>query len=168
MAEHEHPGAPVENPEIRHEPSEIRISGILFFGVGLLVLTVIAYVCLWGMMAGLGRREDVEKQSAFPLAVEQRRQLQTEDRQPLPPSPRLEGISPAQRALQGEPGQAPEVVELNRRGWIDEQAGLVNLPVEEAMRSLPKSLPARKEGSDAEPRLPTRASSGRAPEGGRP
>jgi hypothetical protein len=171
MTEHSHadaraqPGQPearVENPEVRHEQSDVTLKSVLLFAGGLMLVALIVHLALWAMLIRLGKHEDRAKKSVFPLAVEERRQGPHQ-----PPEPRLEGIDPAQRAVQGEPGEAPEEWDVHRFGWIDEKAGLAHIPVEEAMRRLvEKEAGGSARASETEP--PNRSSSGRTPGGGQP
>jgi hypothetical protein len=149
---HEHspgPGGP-SNPEVRHEPSDVSVRGVLLFAVGMIVFGVVVQVVIAVMFNVLAAREEARKASTFPLASR---------KSESPPTL----IEPARGPLPGRDPDAP--------AWVDEKAGLVRLPVSKAIdRALEKHLlKVRKGAGEWRSRIedmPSDASSGRRTWGG--
>src|SRR5256885_848091 len=55
---------PAVNPDVSHEPTDFHVSGIIWFGVGLLGFMAVAHVALWGMFEWLNA---LEQRSNKPL-----------------------------------------------------------------------------------------------------
>jgi hypothetical protein len=128
----------ISNPDVQHEVSDVRIKPILYFGVGLAVATIIIYFAMALLFDMFEKREEkIEgKSRRSPLAAE---------RQRIPPEPRLY-LAPEQ------PGQPrPDVVtqnpiqeykklraeedaKLHGYTWVDQNAGVVTIPIDEAKR----------------------------------
>src|SRR5262245_46825188 len=119
--------------DVAHEASDINIRGVLRFAGGLLLLGAVVYVVVWIFLGYLKRQERASSaQLQFPLAVGQ------EDR--VPPEPRLQA-NPRQDMsdLRNEENQR-----LESFGWVDRNAGVVRIPIDEAMRlTLQRGLPSR-------------------------
>ena len=125
---------PTENPDVHHETSDVNIRAILGFGAGLVVVTVGVLSVVWLLFGYFDSREAQRVAPVYPLAVSQG------DR--LPPEPRLQ-TAPREdlRDL-----RANEDRLLSTYGWIDQNAGIVRIPISEAMRlAVERGLPARQE-----------------------
>jgi hypothetical protein len=72
----------IKNVDVTHEASDVNISGILKFVMGLTVLGVVVFVLMWGMFRLLNAQETVKEPPAGPMAM-------TEEER-LPPPPRLQ------------------------------------------------------------------------------
>jgi hypothetical protein len=131
MAEHVH--HPPAHADVDHEKSDVNIRAILGFGAGLIALAIVVYVVVWLLFGYLGRREDrASATRTYPLAVGQ------EDR--LPPEPRLQ-TNPRQDLK--DLREAEDQV-LKSYQWVDRNAGVVRIPIDEAMKvTLQRGLPAR-------------------------
>jgi hypothetical protein len=118
--------------KIRYETSDVDVKAILMAGAGLATGTIVVAGVIWllvvylsGVTAQTGPRE-------FPLAVthEQR----------LPPEPRLqtnprEDLADLRRA---------EDQVLSSYGWVDKDAGIARIPIDDAMRlTVERGLPVR-------------------------
>ncbi len=124
---------------LHHEESDVDSRAIFRFGLWLVVVMVGVYAAVWLIFGAFDRREASGSVSDFPLAVE---------RSVLPPQPRLQ-IEPRLelRALQ----QRDEAL-LNSYGWADREAGLVRIPIAEAMRlTVERGLPVRAASPASEP-----------------
>jgi hypothetical protein len=120
------------NPEVHHEQSDVDIRAILGFGAGLFAVVAVVYVIIFGIFRGFDRREGVQVASEYPLAAAQGHRE--------PPEPRL----------QTDPRQdladmwAKEDELLGSYGWVDKNAGVVRIPIDDAVRlTLERGLPAR-------------------------
>src|SRR5438270_10039396 len=78
---------PTEGPPVQHERSDVDSKGVVRFVGFLLAALVTVGVLLHLFFFASLRREDEKKKSLYPLATRAPGQL------PVPPSPRLEGIS---------------------------------------------------------------------------
>jgi hypothetical protein len=121
-----------DNPEVHHETSDVNIRAILGFGVGLIVVAIGIHFIVWLLFQYFASREAQRVPLEYPLAVSQG--------QRLPPEPRLQ-TTPREdlREL-----QANEAELLTSYGWMDRNAGIVRIPISEAMRlTLERGLPTR-------------------------
>jgi hypothetical protein len=125
-----------------YEPRDANIKGLLQFAFWLAVLLAVTLV---GMKWTFNFFKKVEPlgATASPLVQEGQRQL--------PPSPRLQ-VHPHQELVEYCEGQQKVV---NSYGWVNQQAGVVHIPVDRAMDLvLQKGLPARA-ASEVPPGSPT-------------
>jgi hypothetical protein len=123
-----------DNPAVHHEESDVNIRGILGFAAGLIVVAIVIHVAIWGLFRFFDARAARQaEQPEFPLAVTQETRL--------PPEPRLQ-TNPRQDMADL---RAAEDETLTTYGWVDRNAGVVRIPIEEAMRlTLQRGLPSRK------------------------
>jgi hypothetical protein len=129
-----HAVRPTEHPEVRHEASDVNIRAIFGFGLGLLVAGLIIHLLVWVLFQYFTAREGRMVAPRFPLAVTQETRV--------PPEPRLQ-TNPRQDL--GEL-RAREDQVLSSYGWVDKNAGVVRIPIDQAMKlTLERGLPARQE-----------------------
>lgn len=129
-----HAGNHGEHQAVDHEHSDVNIRAILSFGAVLVAVTLFVSFIVWLLFGYFESRENRQAAREFPLAVEQENRL--------PPEPRLQ-TNPRQdlRDLRTEEDQV-----LTTYGWIDRNAGIVHIPIDEAIKlTLQRGLPARKE-----------------------
>jgi hypothetical protein len=140
----------VSNPDVDHEISDVRVGPIAKFVVGLFIFGVIVCILMLLLFNLFERRRQGEPDPP-PLA-------RTGDER-FPPEPRLQAapgfgveVKPGQRVdLQlKEPQAEMKVVnqiwekQLTTYGWVDQGAGTVRIPIEEA-----KKLMVRKQEEKA-------------------
>ena len=121
-----------DNPAVHHETTDVNINGILIFAGGLVVAAAVIHLLVWVVFGYFEAREARQPQVEYPLAAEQK--------QRLPPEPRLQ-TNPRQdlRDL-----RTAEDDVLTTYGWVDRNAGVVRIPIDEAMRiTIERGLPAR-------------------------
>ena len=115
---------------VGHEESVVELRPIILFGVILVVMSALSFAVVWLMLDFLRinqARKDV------PLST-------LADPQALPPAPRLQ-VSPGQDLKQTR--QTEDTV-LSAYRWVDKDAGVVGIPVEQAIKILAqRGLPAR-------------------------
>ena len=122
-----------ENPEVHHEESDVNITGIFAFGVGLTVVAGIVCLLIFVLFRYFEVREAARVAPAYPLAV---------SREALPPEPRLQ-TNPREDLAEL---RAKEDELLTSYGWVDRNGGVVRIPIDEAMRlTLQHGLRARTE-----------------------
>ena len=120
----------------RHELSDLSPRNISLFGAGLAVLIIVVLLASYALIVRLrdGAARRVEPPS--PLVIV-----------PEPTPGALLEIQPG-RALQAMREQ--EEAHLKGYGWIDEEKGIVHIPIERAMEILiKKGLPARQSKAPA-------------------
>jgi hypothetical protein len=121
-----------DEPAARHEESDVNVRGVLGFAAGLLVTAVLIQFMVWLLFVYFSGREAARVVPEYPLAAgEQTR---------VPPEPRLQ-TNPREdlRAL-----RAREDAVLNSYGWIDKTAGVVRIPIDEAIKlTVQRGLPVR-------------------------
>jgi hypothetical protein len=119
--------------DVAHEASDVNFRAIVQFGVGLLVLGAVVYLVVWLFFGFLSERASrASGQLAYPLAAGQ------QDR--VPPEPRLQTNPRADlREL-----RESEEKRLDSYGWVDRNAGIVHIPIEDAIKlTLQRGLPSR-------------------------
>ena len=122
----------IDNPDVRHETSDVNIRAILGFGLGLIVVAVFVHFMVWLLFMFFEGREMHRVVAEFPLAVGQ------ENRQP--PEPRLQ--TNPREDLRDLRQQEDDI--LGSYGWVNKESGEVRIPIAEAMkRTVQKGLPAR-------------------------
>jgi hypothetical protein len=120
------------NPAVHHEESDVNVRAILAFAAALVVTAVIIHLLVWVLFRYFNAREAHQPQPEYPLAIQQE--------QRLPPEPRLQ-TNPREdlRVL-----RAAEDDALTTYGWVDRSAGVVRIPIEDAMRiTIERGLPSR-------------------------
>jgi hypothetical protein len=121
-----------DEPAARHEESDVNVRGVLGFAAGLLVTAVLIQFMVWLLFVYFSGREAARVAPEYPLAAgEQTR---------VPPEPRLQ-TNPREdlRAL-----RAREDAVLNSYGWVDKTAGVVRIPIDEAIKlTVRRGLPVR-------------------------
>jgi hypothetical protein len=133
-----HPaGAPrdeMENPDVHHETSDVNIRAILGFGAGLIGVTIVVLFLVWLLFGYFTSREAHQAPAEYPLAASQGERM--------PPEPRLQS-APREDLRELRAGE-DEV--LRGYGWVDKNAGIVRIPIDQAIRlTLERGLPTRKE-----------------------
>ena len=167
MAHYQHSDAidPTEtNPEYRvtpsgagHEHTDANVWLIAKFGLWLLISAIVIHVGM-GVMFGMFVEMREETEQTFPLATGQERRL--------PAAPRLQQF-PENELYEF---RQREETTLQQYGWIDREAGRIQIPIAEAMRlTVERGLPARPSQPEAAApatagQVPADSSSGRTME----
>lgn len=117
--------------DIRYEARDVRASAILKFTLYLFLVTILVLFLMRLMYVGFARYE-AGKQPPAPI-------MRTDEGR-KPPMPRLQE-RPYQDVVALRKGE-DEV--LSSYGWVDQPAGIVRVPIDEAMRiALRKGFPVR-------------------------
>ena len=119
---------------VHHETSDVNVSGIFGFALGLFMTGVAILALVWWLLLVFTAREPRPVMREFPLAAQQENRL--------PPEPRLQ-TNPRQD-LRDLRSAEDEV--LSGYGWVDRKAGIARIPIGEAMKlTVERGLPARQE-----------------------
>jgi hypothetical protein len=119
------------NEDVAHEYSDVNIRGLLIFGLGIVVITAVVLVSMWGLFEVFERQAAQNDPVMSPLAVPAGQ---------TPPEPRLLTDEP----LNLQTIKTGEREVLEGYGWVDQQQGIARIPIEEAKkRLLQQGLPVR-------------------------
>lgn len=127
-----------DKPEGHREDREIDVRAIFSFAAGLLVSAIVINGMIWLLFQFFSGREAVRSAPEYPLAAGQETRV--------PPEPRLQTNPRADlREL-----RAHEAAVLGTYGWVDRAAGVVRIPIEEAMKlTVQRGLPVRPASGEA-------------------
>ena len=129
-----HPAHAGDNPDVHHEESDVNIRGVLMFGGGLIVAAIVIHLVVGVLFKYFDVREARQATPEYPLAAAQENRL--------PPEPRLQ-TNPRQDLADF---RAKEDELLTSYSWVDRNAGVVRIPIDQAMQlTLQRGLPARQE-----------------------
>jgi hypothetical protein len=116
----------VEHPIPAHEEGDENTTGIIKFGVALAIGIAVICLLMWALFKIFKTVTAEEEAQPPPLFRGER----------LPPEPRLQGM-PGHQNFPSEDireFRAKEDAQLNSYGWVDRQAGIVHIPIDEAKR----------------------------------
>src|SRR5262249_8402345 len=123
---------PATNPAVHHEESDVDTRGVFAFGAALTVVALLISLVTYVLFRYLDAREARKVTAQYPLAAGRG------DR--LPPEPRLQ-TDPRQDLADL---RARENETLKTYGWVDRNAGIVRIPIDDAIRlTLQRGLPSR-------------------------
>jgi len=116
----------------RHEESDINVNRVFEVGAGLAAVTAVVFVVVWLFFVYFDRRETSSTAPAHPVAEGQGLRL--------PPEPRLQTTPRADL----REFRSREDALLDSYQWADKAAGVVRIPIGEAMKLVvQRGLPAR-------------------------
>lgn len=133
-----------------YKRGDINIRTVIFFAFGLAAMTVLAFALMWVLFGAFESREAARDRETIPTT------RLGEAKAKLPPEPILQGapgsrFERADPVLEMEAFLEEQIEELTSFGWIDREAGVARIPIEEAKNLLlQRGLPARKAGSGEE------------------
>ena len=143
----------VATPGSSYEHTDANVRAVLKLGLWLVVTALVVHFGIGVMYRLLIERAKVAVEQPYPLMVSGEAKL--------PPEPRLQ----AQPSHEIGDFRATEDEQLHNYGWVDKAAGVVHIPIEEAMRlTIDRGLPARAEEAGEAPAssmLATDSSAGR-------
>jgi hypothetical protein len=127
-------------PGSSYEHTDADAGTIVRFGFWLLVIAVITHVALGGAFAGAISWTRETGEPRYPLAAG--------GQPPKPPAPQLQQYPDREMTT----FRAADVGTLESYGWVDQAAGKVHIPIDEAIRlTLERGLPSRpQDGTAAE------------------
>jgi hypothetical protein len=136
------------NSGFEHE--DLKVAGVVYSLFALLVLVVLSFFLLTGFFDFLDKRDQAQEPALNPLvtdAPEDTRHVPKDYPQSAFPNPRLEDDERGQ--LNGV--RLKEENTLNSYGWVDQNAGVVRIPIERAMDLIAeRGLPVRQSGTNGE------------------
>lgn len=121
-----------DNVEVVHEESDVNVSAILRYGLGLAVIALVAHVFLWWLLGIYERQHERAQTQVYPMAAGQQNRLPPSPRLQANPQQELQDLRAKQRAL------------LEGYGWVSKETGIARIPIEDAMKTVvERGLPAR-------------------------
>ncbi|MCI0488271.1 MAG: hypothetical protein L0229_16910 [Blastocatellia bacterium] len=132
-----------EGTGVGYEQSDVKIGVIIRFGIGLAVGTAVVLLLMWGLFKYFEARETEQEQALVPatrIATDQPRR---------PSGPVLQGAPGSKFELKDPVEEMEEWLrtedeQLNKAGWVDENAGTVRIPINRAKELLlERGLPVR-------------------------
>src|SRR4029453_4064867 len=133
-------GRDANRDRTHHEPNTVNIPGVVKFLIWLSVAVMVVALLMWGLLHYFDKRKAQEAPPPSPLAPEVR----------VPPEPRLQGApgSVSSPAADIRRFREQEDQMLNSYGWIDQQRGIIRIPIEQAKKLIEqKGLPATPPGA---------------------
>ena len=151
----------IKNVDVTHEVSDVYISGIARFVVGLSILMIVSFLLMWGMFRVFDARTKEPQRSPMALS----------DKERLPPEPRLQGAPGFGEGLEktaatesgtiagagSQPRSPLWEIKAVRDQWndvlehgpVDKDGKRYGLPIEKAKAEILKQgLPARSQAVD--------------------
>ena len=121
-----------DNVEVVHEESDVNVSAILRYGVGLAVIAVVIHLFLWWLLGLYERQRDRAQTQVYPLAAGQQNRLPPSPRFQQNPQQELQDLLAKQRAL------------LEGYAWVSKESGIARIPIEDAMKMVvERGVPTR-------------------------
>jgi hypothetical protein len=134
-----HSSSPLENPEVLHEESDVNVRGIVGFGLGLALSIGLSALVLYGMFDYLRGAFTPTPVRPNPL-IGVREPVEPNQASELFPSPRLQTDYYGDLDIVRKQWEQ----QLENYGWLDKSAGIVHIPIDDAMKlTLERGLPAR-------------------------
>lgn len=126
---------------VRYEGTDANPGGIVRIGLVVAAVVLITAFFLRPLMSLLGSREASFDPPALPMAAEENRRA---------PEPRLQ-VRPFEDVAKMRAADRPFLEEY---GWVDEKAGTVHIPVDEALKIVARrGLPARPQPAPPSPQV---------------
>ena len=121
-----------DNVEVVHEESDVNVAAILRYGLGLFAVAVVVHIFLWWLLGAYERQNERAQTQVFPMAAGQQERLPAAPRFQENPQQELQQLRERQKAL------------LEGYGWVNKEAGVARIPIEEAMKLVvERGLPTR-------------------------
>ena len=119
----------IENPEVKHEESDVSGTALMKF-IGILLVSIIVILFLMKLMTNYFEA----REQALELPPASR--VNPPGTQRLPPLPRLQGAPGSQELPLDESKtyRAEQSAKVASYGWVNKEAGVVRIPVNEAMK----------------------------------
>ena len=121
-------GQDADEAEALHEPNTVNIPAVVAFLVALAASVVVAVLLLRGLLNYFAARKAEEAPPRSPLATGVR----------LPPEPRLQGAPGSVGSPTADIRRFREQEDqmLDSYGWIDQQNGVIRIPIEQAKKMI--------------------------------
>lgn len=138
-----------DNSQAKHETRDINARGVVMFCLALAAAVLVVTVVLWGLIHVFSKQAEQREPETSPMFRQGRakQDFPAPQLQPPPPSPGAEDnrYRPfITDTVDLQTMQQRERYSLNSYGWVDQNAGIVHIPIEQAMDMLVRQgLPTR-------------------------
>ncbi len=117
---------------VHHETSDVSVNGVVVFVIVLIVSAVVIHGAVWAVYKYFGAQASQAAAVEYPLAIEAMRRLPPEPRLQTDPRDDLAHLRRAEDDV------------LQSYAWIDRSAGVVRIPIDQAMKLIAeRGLPTR-------------------------
>jgi hypothetical protein len=137
------------NSQPKHELRDVHVRGVVMFCAGLAAAVLVVTVVLWGLFHVFSKQAEQREPEVSPM-FRQGRAKQDFPAPQLQPPPPVPGEADNRYrpfitdSVDLETMQQRERYTLNSYGWVDQNAGIVRIPIEQAMDALVRQgLPTR-------------------------
>lgn len=121
-----------DSAEVVHEESDVNVGAILRYGAGLVLIAAVVHLFLWWLLGVYAHQNERAQTQAYPMASSQQDRLPPAPRFQQNPQQELQELRTKQKAL------------LEGYSWANKEAGIVRIPIEDAMRLVvERGLPVR-------------------------
>ncbi len=129
----------VRNPEVDYDRTDMNAKAIVGFLIALAIAGVFMHLALWSVYKYYAGSAKAPTPTAGPIMSSTRQLPQGDPERTFPP-PRLQADDVADM----NKFRDYEEQVLNTYGWVDQNAGVAHIPIEQAMQTLAKQgLPTR-------------------------
>lgn len=119
------------------QEDNVNVTAVALFAGALVVVSVGVYVAVWLMFGYFTQREARANAVEYPMATSQETRLPPEPRLQTNPRGDLQSLREQEDAL------------LKGYKWVDKPAGIVRIPIDQAMRlTIERGLPARSQAQE--------------------
>jgi hypothetical protein len=152
---HDHDHAHESHSQVSFERKDVNVFQISAFGIGLLLSFIVVVFAMWAMFYFLFQYEDKKNETNPNIGM-------MNERQKLPPEPRLQGEPKAELKDMRDDEDAI----LKSYGWLDPNKGTVRIPIDTAIdivagKGLPSKPSPAGSDNDGYRMIPEDSSSGR-------
>ncbi|HUK88486.1 MAG TPA: hypothetical protein VLT85_12540 [Terriglobales bacterium] len=146
------------NSQPKHEVRDVHIRGVVTFCLCLAVAVLLVTVVLWGLFHVFSQQAERREPEVSPMFRQGRARQDFPAPQLQPPPPVPGSADNRYRpfitdSVDLETMQQRERYLLNSYGWVDQNAGIVHIPIEQAMEMvIERGLPTRPAPQAAQPK----------------
>ncbi len=159
----------MRHPEVTYDRTDLSARSIISFLVWLAVSIVVAGFVLWGLYAYLDNFNLQRQRGVSPISTLTPPSLAPAPAGPLETGPATNPQRFPEPRLQPDPVadlnkfRVREEQLLNSYGYVDEKAGVIHIPIEEAMQKLAQQgLPVRQDNQESKTAAPkTKSAAGK-------
>lgn len=137
------------NSQPKHETRDVNVRGVVTFCFSLALAVLLVTVVLWGLFHVFSQQAQRREPEVSPMFRQGRAQQgfpapQLQPPPPVPGSPENRERAFITDTVDLQTMQERERYLLNSYGWVDQNAGIVHIPIEQAMDMLIRQgLPTR-------------------------
>ena len=139
-----------------YEQNVVGLKGIVYFGIGLLLLIIITFALMWALLSVMETDAAESKKSTNPMAMSDKESLPPEPRLQLAPGFGVEGesgrVNLELRAPQAEYWELKKVWEKDlKEGQKDARSGaMISIPIDKAKEMVLQRPMKARSGAEAE------------------